>query len=96
MKYKFLMLIMATGAFAQAPATYQDARPRLFRLRSPLSDEQRGDVAIVMATSYACGKWDATGTAPNGGSTMLGTAVSKTDCADVLGTIKSAKGTFVK
>ncbi len=49
-----------------------------------------------MATSYICGKWDANGGGSNGGSTILGTAVTKADCDDVLVTIKSSKGTLVK
>jgi hypothetical protein len=48
-----------------------------------------------MATSYTCGKLGADG-GVDGGTTILGTAVTKADCADVLLTIKSAKGTLVK
>ena len=87
-KYKLLLIaasLMAFAAIAQSPATYGDARSRLLRLRSPLSDQQRGDVAIVMATSYACGKLDAK--AGNAGTA----SVTKEDCADVLLTIKSSR-----
>jgi hypothetical protein len=82
--------LITFAAFAQAPsATYGQARSGLLRLRSPLSDEQRGAVAIVMATSYVCGKADGGGNLEN---TILGTPVTKEDCADVLLTIKSSKG----
>jgi hypothetical protein len=101
MKYKLSLLIAATfAAFAQAPATltYGQARSGLFRIRSPLSAEQRGTVAILMAASYVCGKWDANGFAADAASvsTALGTSITRGDCDDVLLTIKSSKGTLVK
>jgi hypothetical protein len=89
MKYKLCLLTGAAlmAMFAQAPATYGDARSRLLRMRSPLSDEQRGDVAVVMATSYACGKLDGKA------GRVEGISVTSADCADVLLTIRSSKGT---
>jgi hypothetical protein len=90
--HSFLIVpaLIAFAAFAQAPAaTYGQARSGLLRLRSPLSDEQRGAVAIVMATSFACGKASGGGNLEN---TVLGTPVTNADCADVLLTIKSSRG----
>jgi hypothetical protein len=84
---------------AQAPALdYSQARSGLLRLRSPLSIEQRAAVAIVMATSYTCGKWAGKGSpVPSSGSaTLVGTSLTQGDCDDVVLTIKSSAGTLVK
>jgi hypothetical protein len=91
MKHAPILLIgtalITFAAFAEVPgATYGQARSGFLRLHSPLSDEQRGGVAIVMATSYVCGKAESGGNLEN---TILGTAVTKADCTDVLLTIKS-------
>lgn len=99
MKYT-LGVLVALAALAQAPATkpYGYARSELFRVHSSLTTEQQGDAAIVMAASYACGKWDA-GAYPSdvaSVSTPLGTTITREDCKDVLLTIKSAKGSLVK
>jgi hypothetical protein len=100
MKYTLgLLLVGAFAASAQAPATrpYGQARSELFRVHSSLSAEQQGDAAIVMAASYTCGQWSAQTTADLAtASTILGTSITKEDCADVLLTIKSSKGSLVK